>query len=190
MEELENRVSRDDFTAILLNEQRLRDSFCASGTNGEEETKNLAANADTKNPCTGNEVLQPEWWDAVPVPGARLTDTTTTTTSSTTIEEDTGEYIVVEHSDAVDALAAFLAAYLVSLPEAQAMTPAQLQAAMRQSLKEIRKGKVRKLWDWGRFLYRAAAMSYGAFAAYTNPWIAEAVLRGLFTCARFARNFW
>lgn len=97
---------------------------------------------------------------------------------------------MVEHSDAVDAVAAFIAAYIVALPEGQSMDAQQLQKAVKQSLLEIRKGKVKRLWEWGRFLYRAAAMSYGAFAAYTNPWVAEAVLKGVFTCVKFARTIW
>jgi len=87
-------------------------------------------------------------------------------------------------------VAAFIAAYIVALPEGQAMDPKQLQHAVKQSLREIRKGRVRRLWDWGRFVYRAAALSYGAFAAYTNPWVAEAVVKGVFTCVKFARTFW
>lgn len=134
----------------------------------------------TPAPATaGAEVLAPEWWEAVPA-----------AVGASVVPEATGDYVIVEHSDVVDALAAFLAAYIVALPEGAGMAPKELQRAVKQSLQEIRKGRVRRLWDWGRFLYRAAAMSYGAFAAYTNPWIAEAVLRGLFTCARFATKFW
>ena len=130
-------------------------------------------------PLSGCEVLTADWWESIP---GQL--------GVSTVEESTGDYVVVEHSDVVDALAAFLAAYIVALPEAQSMEPKQLQRAVQQSLQEIRKGKIRKLWDWGRVLYRAAALSYGVFAAYTNPWLAEAVLKALFSFARFAGRFW
>lgn len=90
----------------------------------------------------------------------------------------------------MDALASFIAAYIVALPASHSMEPKQLQKAVQESIKEIRKGRIRKIWDWGRFLYRTAALSYGAFAAYTNPWVAEAVLKALFTAVRFARMFW
>lgn len=106
------------------------------------------------------------------------------------VTERTGDWVLVEHDTVVDALAAFIAAYIVTLPEAKDMSPRQLQAAVQQTLRELRKGRVRRLWDWGRYLYRAAALGYGAFAAYTNPWIAEAVLKAVFTCARYARMFW
>lgn len=107
-----------------------------------------------------------------------------------TVAESTGDYVLIDHDDVVNALASFIAAYLVTLPEAQSMKAQDLQKAVRQTLKELRKGKVRRLLDWGRYLYRAAALSYGAFAAYTNPWIAEGVLRAIWTCMRFARAAW
>lgn len=128
---------------------------------------------------TGQEVLRRDWWETEAVHvGAQH------------VREATGDYVMVEHSDVVDAVAGFIAAYIVTLPEGRAMEPKQLQRAVQQSLKEIRKGRVKKLWDWGRLLYRVAAFGYGAFAAYTNPWIAEAVLKGLFTCLRYVRLFW
>lgn len=125
---------------------------------------------------SGNEVLSPSWWqdsdDSLPE------------------EELLGDYVMVEHEDVIQAMAEFLAAYLVSLPETKSMHPAQLQDAVRTSLKEIRKGKLSRAWEWGRMLYRTAALSYGAFAAYTNPWLAEAILRSIFTCIRFASAMW
>jgi anti-sigma factor RsiW len=98
--------------------------------------------------------------------------------------------VVVEHGMVVDALASFIAAYIVVLPEAQAMEPRQLQRAVCAAVKELRKGRVRRLWGAGKCVYRAVALGYGAFAAYTNPWMAEAVVRGLFTCVRYARMVW
>ena len=106
------------------------------------------------------------------------------------VTERTGDWVVVEHDTVVEALASFIAAYLVSLPEGRAMEPRQLQAAVRTALRELRRGRVRRLWDAGRHTYRAVALGYGAFAAYTNPWVAEAVVRGLFICVRYARMFW
>ncbi|KFM23140.1 hypothetical protein F751_3331 [Auxenochlorella protothecoides] len=77
------------------------------------------------------------------------------------VSEDTGDYVVVEHADAVAAMSHFIAAYI-----------------------ELRKGRVRRLLDWGRTIYRAVAVSYGAFSAYTNPWLAKAVLTALLTAVR------
>jgi len=176
LHELELRVEREDFADIIIKERRLQ----------ETSTSSLSTDTSTATPTTatapglsGSEVLSPEWWS---VPG-HLGDSI--------VDEDTGEYVVVEHSDVVNALSSFLAAYIVALPESRSMEPKQLQKAVRQSLKDIRKGKVRRLFDWGKTLYRVAAMTSGAFAACSNPWVADAILRSLFTAARFvSQTFW
>ena len=54
---------------------------------------------------------------------------------------------------------------------------------------ELRKGRVRRLLDWGRCLYRSAAIGYGAFSMYTNPWVIKAILASLWTCARVVSRF-
>lgn len=96
------------------------------------------------------------------------------------------EYVVVHHEDVILAMAEFLAAYIVTLPESRNMNPEQLQGAVQQALKEMRKGTLQKAWEWGRLVYRTAAFGYGAFAVYTNPWVAIAIMKSLFTCIRFA----
>ena len=42
-------------------------------------------------------------------------------------------YVVVDREDVLDAMGAFIAAYLASLPEARNLQPAQLQAALKQA---------------------------------------------------------
>ncbi len=51
-------------------------------------------------------------------------------------------------------------------------------------LQELKKGRVRRLWEWGRILYRITAFSYGAFSVYENPWLVRAVLAALWTACR------
>lgn len=160
LEELERRVDSDDFVAKI----------------DEERHRFVSLPSDL---AQGSEVLQAEWWEPVSSP-----------TSGGLVPEVTGDYVLVNHEDMINAVAVFLAAYISSLPEGKSLESKQLQRAVQQALREIRKGRVRKLWDWGRWVYRAAALSYGAFAAYTNPWVAEAVFKALFTFARFARTFW
>jgi hypothetical protein len=174
LQELELRVEREEFSNTIIQERRLQQATSSSIAD-DTPTTPTATTVTPLPRLSGSEVLSPDWWE---VPG------------DSTIEEDTGDYVVIEHSDVIDALANFLAAYIVALPESRSMDPKQLQKAVKQSLKDIRKGKVRKLFDWGKTLYRVAAMTSGAFAAATNPWIADAILRGLFTAARFAKNFW
>jgi hypothetical protein len=70
------------------------------------------------------------------------------------------------------------------------MDPLKLQKALGVAVKELRKGRARRALDWGRGLYRAGAVGYAAFAAFTTPWIAEAVVRALFTALRFVGGLW
>jgi hypothetical protein len=49
---------------------------------------------------------------------------------------------------------------------------------------ELRKSRVRRLWDMGRMIYRLTAFSYGAFSVYENPWLVRAVLAALWTASR------
>lgn len=46
---------------------------------------------------------------------------------------DMESYVVVDHRDVLDAIGAFVAAYLATLPEAQHMQPKQLQEALKQT---------------------------------------------------------
>lgn len=51
-------------------------------------------------------------------------------------------------------------------------------------VQELRKGRVRRLWEWGRTIYRVTAFSYGAFSVYENPWLVRALLAALWTACR------
>lgn len=53
-----------------------------------------------------------------------------------------------------------------------------------RAAQEMRKGRVRRLLDWSKLLYRTAAVTYGAFSVFTNPAIAQAVLAALWTGLR------
>ena len=51
-------------------------------------------------------------------------------------------------------------------------------------LQDLSKSKVRRLWEWGRCIYRCIAFSYGAFSVYENPWLVRAVLMALWTASK------
>lgn len=125
-------------------------------------------------PAGGGEVMRDDWWSLQPDGGV-----------SASVPEATGDYVVVERDDVVDALAAFIAAYIVSLPEARQMEPRELQAAVVGTMHELRKGRMRRLWDWGRCFYRAGVVAYSAFSMFSNPWVAKAVLAALWTALRW-----
>lgn len=75
-------------------------------------------------------------------------------------------------------------AIAVSLPDAKNMEPWQLQRAVGLTMAELRKGRVRRLVDWAKSLYRLGALGYGAFSCFSNPWVAKAVLAALWSCLR------
>ena len=51
-------------------------------------------------------------------------------------------------------------------------------------MQDLRKGNVRKFWEWGRCSYRCIAFSYGAFSVYENPWLVRAVVTALWTAGK------
>jgi hypothetical protein len=123
--ELEHAVERPEFADVLRREQAQRAA-----------AEHRPAPASTASSCAHAEVLHAEWWegdadgDDEPEAGADEAggaDTAATAaeppadapTQTAEIEEATGAYLAVSHADAVDALAAFLAAYLAALPQAR-----------------------------------------------------------------------
>ena len=94
------------------------------------------------------------------------------------------EWQLVDQQDVLDAVASFIAAYMLEQPEARGMSPEKLQAALALTFKELRKGRMQSLWAWGRTLYRYGAVSYGAYGLYSNPWVARASLQALWACAK------
>ena len=194
LQALEKTVDHDEFVQWIAREQ---ESAQVGATGSEGGSVGADVNqSSTGDRVIGDEVLHQEWWE--PADSSFSFDRHISEKSSEcnnidgqakgNVEDD--GYVMVEHEDVIQSMAEFLAAYLVSLPESRTMEPLELQRAVKLSLGELRKGKVQRIWDWGKLAYRAAALSYGAFAAYTNPWVAEAIVRGVFTCVRFARALW
>ena len=67
---------------------------------------------------------------------------------------------------------------LISMHTAAPLTPAA------HSVQELRQGRIKRLWAWGRCLYRCLAFSYGAFSVYEHPWIVRALLTAVWTASR------
>jgi hypothetical protein len=51
-------------------------------------------------------------------------------------------------------------------------------------VQDLRKSKVRIAWEWGRCAYRAAAMSYGVFSVYENPWLFRALMAAMWAASK------
>lgn len=174
---LRSSMRSEDGTEALLQQLQqhiLEDSFLLQlRHNAEHPTPPIPGAGE----LASHEVLSSDWWSISDVENKELASP----------EQDS--YVMVEHSDALEALGAFVAAYLSSLPEAKNLQPAELQAALNLTLKEMRQSRLQKLWQWGRTFYRCAAVSYSAFSLYTNPWIARAVLASLWTASRIIAGF-
>ncbi|GAB4821764.1 hypothetical protein N2152v2_008810 [Parachlorella kessleri] len=167
---LEERVAQPSFAERLAAERRRQQATVVAVGLPEAAA---AAGSQPQPGSPGAEVLQRDWWELKP-DGA----------VTTVVNETTGDYVLVEREDVVDALSQFIAAYLTTLPEARNLDPRQLQAAISTTLKELKKSRVRRIIDWGRVLYRVGAVGYGAFTAFSNPWVAKAVLAALWTFVR------
>lgn len=125
-----------------------------------------------------DDVMQASFWEPVPEPHAHEA------LEGLVEEEALGSYVLVEKEDVLDAIGTFVAAYLATVPEAQHMRPAELQQALTSTFRDLRKGHVRKFWEWGRCAYRCIAFSYGAFSVYENPWLVRAVVTALWTAGK------
>lgn len=51
------------------------------------------------------------------------------------VSEETGEYVVIEHADAIAAISHCIAAYLMAFPQAAQCDPVELQKALSQTIK-------------------------------------------------------
>lgn len=95
----------------------------------------------------------------------------------------------VSAEDAVEGMAYYIAAYLSRSPEARAMDPAALQAALAGTLAALRRSRYAALWAWGRVLYRAGAISASVYSAYTHPWLARALVAAIWSSGRMAAGY-
>jgi len=95
-------------------------------------------------------------------------------------------WTVVDQGDVVDALAHFIARFVAAHPHASELSPEQLQRALSTALKDVRRSKLRSLWEWGRSIHRWGVWSYGVVSMYENPWLVRAFVCGLWTAGRCA----
>lgn len=124
------------------------------------------------------DVMQATFWESAPV------GCVNEVIEGLAEEEAFGSYVLVEKEDVLDAIGTFVAAYLATVPEAQHMKPADLQQALTSTFRDLRKGHVRRFWEWGRCAYRCIAFSYGAFSVYENPWLVRAVVTALWAAGK------
>ncbi|KAL3696751.1 hypothetical protein R1sor_010827 [Riccia sorocarpa] len=91
-------------------------------------------------------------------------------------------YVIITQEDIVDGIASFMARFISSIPQSKAMTPQELQKAIIQAFTDLeRKGRLRKLWSCGKFMYSAASWGATAVGLYKNPVIVRAASMALWT---------
>ena len=96
---------------------------------------------------------------------------------------------MVSHEDVIDALADFIARLLASHPDAAHLSPKQLQSALSDAVRVVRRSKLRRLWDLGRGVHRWGVWTYGVVNLVESPvlpWVVQALSYGLWTAARVA----
>ena len=110
-------------------------------------------------------------------------------------------YVMVEHADVAEAMAEFLASYLVMLPESISMNPGDLQKLVKKSLEEIqaserRTGLIQAISRWILYIVTSASAAVIATAYqnimsvslvsmyYTAPWVVKAIVRTVMSCLK------
>ena len=96
---------------------------------------------------------------------------------------------MVSHEDVIDALADFIARLLALHPDAAHLSPKQLQSALSDAVRVVRRSKLRRLWDLGRGVHRWGVWTYGVVNLVESPvlpWVVQALSYGLWTAARVA----
>jgi len=124
---------------------------------------------------------QADWWTVVPP-----------LRSDELAEPDTldGAFVVVEEDEVVEAIAEFLAAYVVAMPHMKRVPNDQLQAKLSTVFSDFQeKGAMTQLWEWGQFLYTTYGWTATAVGVYQEPEVALWVLRGLWTAAKWMSLF-
>jgi len=125
-----------------------------------------------------------EWWTLVPT--SEEMGMTPSRTMLVETQSLGGPFVAVEESDVVEAMAEFLTLYLMQMPQSKSLAPQELVRVMSGALGELaEKGAVRRLWDWGQFLYSYYSYASITWGVYQDPAIAYAVMRAVWTCSKW-----
>ncbi|EFJ53240.1 hypothetical protein VOLCADRAFT_115817 [Volvox carteri f. nagariensis] len=81
-------------------------------------------------------------------------------------------------------MAFYIAACISDLPEAQSLTPKQLQTALLDALRTLKRSRFQRVCTWGRRMYRWSTYTYSAVQMYQNPWLMRALLAALWAASR------
>ncbi|KAG2439665.1 hypothetical protein HXX76_005015 [Chlamydomonas incerta] len=93
-------------------------------------------------------------------------------------------FVLVDKHDAVECLAFYIAACIQDLPEAQQLTPRQLQLALVEALRNLKRSRFQRMCAWGRSVYCWSTYTYSAVQMYQNPWLMRALITALWAASR------
>lgn len=167
---LQDKVNSPEFFAKLQLPPECRGEASVQGMTRFSDKDGFEVNTDLEDP---------DWWSWV-------TDKDMFNTPSEDVDSlDGSGYIVIETDDVIDAMANFIAQYLLVHPDTKNMTPKQVQEAVVCALAELRvKGTFRRLWDWGKFFYTTGSWATTAFGVYRNPILVRGALLAIWTSSR------
>lgn len=137
----------------------------------------LLANADREDEVGIVDLDDINWWTVVP-----------NDDEFTEIEPESldGAYVFVEETDFVEAIADFVAMYLAQMSVTKNLSPKEVQQLLSTVCIDLQeKGTVRRLWDWGKFLYATYGWSMTGLSIYKDPTLVKYVLRAMWVAARW-----
>lgn len=136
--------------------------------------------ADDPNAVGFVDISDLDWWTVVPRPSE--------TEPFVEIEPLTldGAYVFVEEDDIVQAIAEFVAYYITAIPATKHLSQEKLQKLLEGTFDELQEhGPLRKLWDWGQFLYVTYGWGQMGFNLYKEPETALFVMRSVWTASKW-----
>jgi len=93
-----------------------------------------------------------------------------------------GPFVYLHEEDIVDAVAYFVAQCVTRMPECQNLTHEEMLKKLDSTFAELReKGMFGKIWDWCNFGYSVYGWGSSAWGVYTNPWLAQLIMRGIWS---------
>jgi hypothetical protein len=94
-------------------------------------------------------------------------------------------YVLVDREEVMEALAYYVGSFVANHPDASLLSPKELQTALTAALRDLKKSRSRRLWDWGKRLHRVGAVAYGTAGAVAYaPWLLQATAMALYSGLR------
>ncbi|GIL92209.1 hypothetical protein Vretimale_18491 [Volvox reticuliferus] len=173
--ELEHFVADPAFCAAL--EKPARDNVLARWTGWGKGQRQPSKVVRTDGMETSERILD----DIEPVP-----DEFTASSSGLASDSQQDSFVVIDKKDAVESMAFYIASCITDLPEAQTLTPKQLQTALLDALRTLKRSRFQRACTWGRRMYRWSSYTYSAVQVYQNPWLMRALLAALWAGSRMS----